>query len=129
MRLYEDLTPRVEHYAPTDKKRMIEAAVRSIPDLKAVKDIDNNRIAHGESPLSYEAYLDVLMSAAVTRDQNLGFAAETRAKRVINLNDLTYDRSDDYGFNQGYVDAGESYFEEFTNQIAVHQLAQSPKRK
>ena len=66
------------------------------------------------------------MSAAVTRDQNLGFASETRAKMVVNLNDLTYDRSDDYGFNQGYVDAGESYFEEFTNQIAVHQVAQSP---
>ena len=66
------------------------------------------------------------MSAAVTRDQNLGFATETRAKRVVNVNDLTYDRSDDFGFNQGYVDAGESYFEEFTDQIAVHQVARSP---
>ena len=78
--MYEDLTPRVEHYTPNAKKRMIEAAVRSIPNLKAVKDIDNNRIAHGESPLSYEAYLDVLMSAAITRHQNLGCATETRAK-------------------------------------------------
>ena len=126
MRLFEDLTPRPEHYAPNAKKRMIEAAVRNIPELKAVKDIDNNRIAHGETPLSYDAYLDVLMSAAVTRDQTLGLTAEMRAKRVVNLNDLTYDRSDDYGFDQGYVDAGGSYFEDSANQIAIHQVAHRP---
>ena len=66
------------------------------------------------------------MLAAITRDQNLGFAAETRAKRVLNLNDLTYDYADDYAFDHGYVDAGGAYFEDSNDQIAIHQIAQCP---
>ena len=82
LRLLMEMTPSTEHYADNVKKRMLEAAVRHVSDLRHVKRIDEQRIASGEFPLPYEAYFDLLMSAAVQRDEELGVSAKSR--RTVN---------------------------------------------
>ena len=89
LRLLETLTPLTEHYPETAKKRMLEAAVSPSPELRAVKAIDEQRIATGDSALSFSAYVALLQSAAQRRDQSLSqYSSRARSRRSINAHSI-----------------------------------------
>ena len=83
MRLLDELLPFNEQHPDNTKKRMLESAVRGIPELLAIRALDLNRSAiPGQAPLTYAQYTDVLISAATERD-NL-HAAPTKSRRSVN---------------------------------------------
>lgn len=108
-RLLEELLPSGHQYAPEVKKRMLEASVQQIPELLAVKNQDNNRVAAGGTPLDYEGYRAVLKSAAEQRDKNLKLPAG-RSKHVVNNAYTSWiEEVEPSYFEGGYVDSGDQY--------------------
>ena len=105
LRLLEDMTPVEQHYDPLVKKRMLVSAVKGIPELANVKNIENNLIAAGNAPLDYEQYGTLLMSAAMQRD--ILKLPASRNKSIVQMAKGSYstDREEDF-FDQGYLDAG-----------------------
>ena len=124
-RLLEDMLPTVQHYDQLVKKRMLESAVRSVPELQTVKDIDNNRVAAGGQALDYEQYSTLLMSAAVQRDDKLKLPLNRNKRVVQNAETMpSTDREEDW-YQFGYVDAGDHYLAQGTDQqLSVHRMQQ-----
>jgi hypothetical protein len=124
-RLLNDILPSEEHYAAAVKKRMLEAAVRQIPELQRIKDLDNNRVAAGGIALEYDAYYTALLSAAVQRDEMLQLPS-SHNRRVVNYtdSDLYGGREEDW-YDQGYLDAGHDIdifdSEQFLSVNRMHQ--------
>ena len=106
------------------KKRMISSAVKLIPELANVKNIDNNMaISSGGRFLSYDQYYDLLISAAVQRDDTI-HVPSSRTKRAVHYSDSRYDREEDW-YDRGYLDAGDSgYQEEDPPSLAVNRAFQ-----
>jgi hypothetical protein len=50
------------------KLRWLQNALSGIPDLARVKQLGDQNIAHGLPPLTYEKYMDVLLSACSSYD-------------------------------------------------------------
>ena len=91
MRLLDELLPFNEQHPDNTKKRMLESAVRGIPELLAIRALDLNRSAiPGQAPLTYAQYTDVLISAATERD-NLH---ATPAKSRRSVNQMSFDPFD-----------------------------------
>ena len=61
---------------------MLEASVRLIPGLANIKAIDEHHEALGQPPLTFDAYFNLLISAAVRRDRHIG--ATARSRRTVN---------------------------------------------
>ena len=110
LRQLEDLIPEEEYYNDKVKLRMLESAVRDVPELKSITQIDMNLKAAGNPPLTYEGYWNVLMSSATLRDEQLKLPAN-RSKRVVNAHDTTmwYGESDDAWYHEGYLDDVNDY--------------------
>ena len=53
MRLLEDLSPLSERYSSGIKKRMLSSAVKLIPELANIKNIDNNMATSSGRPLDH----------------------------------------------------------------------------
>jgi hypothetical protein len=105
-RLLNDLLPTEEHYSEAVKRRMLESAVKQIPELKRIKDLDNNRVAAGGTRLDYHAYCASLMSAAIERDENLKLP-NSYNRRVVNFTDTDmYSGREEDWYDQGYLDGG-----------------------
>ena len=66
------MTDVQDHYGDHIKKRMLEASVRLIPGLANIKAIDEHQEALGQPPLTFDAYFNLLISAAVRRDWHMG---------------------------------------------------------
>ena len=107
MRLLEDMLPLEQHYDSLVKKRMLESAVRQVPELANVKNIENNLVAGGQPAPDYDKYCSMLMSAAVQRDDSLK-APVSRSKHVVNAADTTHDKEHEW-FDRGYLDAGDNF--------------------
>ena len=97
LRLLEDMTPVEQHYDPLVKKCMLVSAVKGIPELANVKNIENNLIAAGNAPLDYEQYGTLLMSAAMQRDNNIKLPG-SRNKCIVQMAKGSYriDREVDF---------------------------------
>ena len=98
-----------------EKKRRLEASVENIPDLPSVKDIDTNTAAKGGKLMTYAQYKDTLIAAATRRDERLKHAS-VRAKRVVQATETAYGVSGGDWFNQGYLDAGDNFFNSSDNE-------------
>ena len=125
-RLLDDLLPASQRYDPYVKKRMLESAVKQVPELQRIKDIDNNRIAAGGTSMDYDKYCEVLMSAAVQRDDQLKIPA-SRSHRVVQNADSSWNRNDrqeDF-YDQGYLDAGDAHLDSASDQnLSVNRAYQ-----
>ena len=111
LRLLDEMLPFNERFQPNVKKRMLEAAVRQIPELLVVKSQDNNRVAAGGQPMDYDNYREVLMSAALERDDQLKLPA-SRSKHVVNNAESNWhgnDAAEVTYFEGGYIDSGDQY--------------------
>ena len=129
-RLLEELLPYSQHYSSEVKKRMLEAAVKQIPELQQIKNTDNNRVAAGGTPMDYDCYRSVLMSAAELRDDHLKLPA-TRSKNIVqNANSTWHDEStaEPSYFDGGYLDSGDQYVGnhalEYDQQLSVYNQSQ-----
>ena len=109
IRLLESLQPIAEHHTEAAKLALLQAAVSPVPELLSIKDLENNRVASGGTPLKFDGYVALLMSAAVQRDAKLKLPGQ-RSKRIVNTHDYTYNDSSDDPFTEGYIDAGIDFF-------------------
>ena len=91
MRLLEDLSPPSERYSSGIKKRMLSSAVKLIPELANIKNIDNNMATSSGRALDYNQYYDLLLSAAVQRDDTI-HVPSSRTKQAVHYSDSCYDR-------------------------------------
>ena len=82
LRQYEDLIDQKDHFTGNVKKIMLENAVRGVKELHSVKTQSDHDVAHGKRPLSYDQYLDLLLSAATNYDETLG-PSRSKQKRII----------------------------------------------
>ena len=94
LRKYEKLIPAKDHFTDPVKKIMLENAVRGVEDLHNVKTKGDHDVAHGKSPLTYQQYKHLLLSAAATHDEKLGLA-RTRNKQRVFLHDQS-DNNDNF---------------------------------
>ena len=92
MRKLEELLPVNHHYSAGLKKLMLKAAVHSLECLANVAAIDSNQVAKGDSPLDFQAYFDLLLSAAVQHDKRNHLTAKRnhRMQHIINYLDMDF---------------------------------------
>jgi len=92
MRKLEELLPVNHHYSAGLKKLMLKAAVHSLECLANVAAIDSNQVAKGDSPLDFQAYFDLLLSAAVQHDKRNHLTAKRnhRMQHTINYLDMDF---------------------------------------
>ena len=77
---YEQLVPANDCFSDTIKRTMLENAVSSIQDLRAVKDQANQLQVRLGTQISYDEYCSLLLSAALTYDSQ--FATNVNSKGV-----------------------------------------------
>jgi hypothetical protein len=124
MRQYEDMVPPNKTYLDGVKKRMLESAVRAIPELRQVKTNEElARATNGGISLTYTEYVNLLVSAATRRDTEVK-PTSSRSKRSVNI--AATDFSTRYGydaadsFTTGYVDGGDEFFDHTTSAYGVY---------
>ncbi len=109
MRMLEELIPVAEHYTENSKKRMLQTAVQGIGELRQVMIQEEQLVATGNSHLTYNEYVNLLISAATRRDDVLKLPA-SRSRRTINQARSSYGFDEADNFSYGYVDAGDNFF-------------------
>ncbi len=128
-REFEELTPTADHYSDAVKRRMLESLVEGIPDLQQVKTVDENCVATREAPMDYEAYVNVLISAAAQRDKCLGLKVIKNASTKINSTRFNFSGGEEMYFNYGYVEGGYEYAKEEHQTFQVHSTDMQSKSK
>ena len=69
MRKLHELLPLRDHYSDGFRKTLLEQAVSTISELRAVTSVETNGIAIGHDPLTYSQYAALLGAAATTLDE------------------------------------------------------------
>eukprot|EP00934_Nitzschia_sp_Nitz4_P001298 Nitzschia sp. Nitz4//scaffold501_size4582//2099//3937//NITZ4_009240-RA/size4582-snap-gene-0.0-mRNA-1//-1//CDS//3329553590//1298//frame0 len=85
LRIYEEMAPSRATLQDPTSKVMLQNAVSMVPQLNAIKDDELHRLTHGQSPLSFSGYQNLLLSACSTLNQYL---ARTRRNKPRNMNIL-----------------------------------------
>ena len=80
VRKYEELVPIKDRFSDTINRTMLENAVTGIQDLRAVKDQANQLQVCLGTPITYDKYCSLLLSAALT--YNSQFATIVNSKGV-----------------------------------------------
>ena len=91
---YEKL--ELEPFGAKQKLRMLQNAVGDVGELSYVKQLGDQDIARGHAPLTYESYLELLLSACSTYDKKIGNVG--KQKRAVYL--ASTDDGDYYPGNQ-----------------------------
>ena len=94
MRKYEDLVDKKDHFNGPVKRTMLENAVRGVSELNQVKTQDAHDAAHGGKPLTYDAYLNLLLSKAITYDAARGLTRNS--KRTIQAHEFGIEEEDSH---------------------------------
>ena len=79
---YEKL--ELEEVPPKQKLRMLQNTVSDIPDLANVKQLSDQIVARGDSPLDYAGYLELLLSACSTYDKKYATARPSGQRSAYN---------------------------------------------
>jgi hypothetical protein len=124
MQLLDNMSTYEDRFRDNVQKRMMEYAVKNIPELATIKDIDTNRAATGGTIMTYSQYKETLIAAATRRDENLK-PTSLRTKRVVQAATNDYGGPNSNWFDQGYLDAGEGYFGTFEENVTeIHRVMQ-----
>ena len=105
MRKLEELLPIRDHYSDGFRKNLLENAVSSISELRAVSSVETNGIAVGHAELTYSQYTALISAAATTLDHaRLGKDRRPTPKRIVNYLDFHpeehfTDQETDYSIN------------------------------
>ena len=81
IRKYEQLVPSADCFSDSIKRTMLENAVSSIQDLRAVKDQANQLQVRLGSAMKYDDYCSLLLSAALTYDSQIVTNTNSRGAR------------------------------------------------
>ena len=84
---YERL--ELEEFPPKQKLRLLQNAVGEVSELAYVKQIGDNDIACGKTPLVYETYMELLLSACSTYDKKI--ALPGKQKRAVYASEFDSD--------------------------------------
>jgi len=87
VRMYEEMVPHSDHFTGNIKTIMLQNTVVGVSELHQVKTQSDHDRAHGGTTLSYDKYLNLLLSAASTYDSKRGLA-KGRYTRTINHADV-----------------------------------------
>jgi hypothetical protein len=87
---YEKL--ELEAFPSKQKLRMLQNAVGDVTELAYVKQIGDQDIARGNPPLSYESYMELLLSACSTYDKKVTLPG--KHKRAVYAADTSIDDVD-----------------------------------
>ena len=117
MRILDDMSTYEDRFRDNVQKRMMESAVKNLPKLATINDIDINQTATGGKVMTFSQYKDTLIAAATRRDEKLK-PSLLRTKHVVQATSNKYynGRNSDW-FDQGYLDAGEDYYGTFEDNI------------
>ena len=108
MQELEMITKINKHYSDFAKRRMLEASVNSMVELKSVWDIDDLISKDRVVPINYQQYKDNQFSQAKHLDNNLKVPKKPRHK--INMAECGFHEED--FFDYGYVNSsGDKYYE------------------
>ena len=99
VRLYERQVPSSDYFSDGQKRIMLENAVHPITELRQVKNNADLQKTNTGKALTYDEYLNLLLSAAAAYDNQ--FAAKTKAKRHIFTHDQ-YDTTESYEVDESY---------------------------
>ena len=92
---YERL--ELEPFPPKQKLRMLQNAVGDVTELAYVKQIGDQDIARGNPPLTYESYMELLLSACSTYDKKITLPGkQKRAVYSSTLDDKLHDQYEVY---------------------------------
>jgi Reverse transcriptase (RNA-dependent DNA polymerase) len=97
---YEKL--ELDPFPQKQKLRMLQNAVGDVTELAYVKQIGDQDIARGNPPLSYESYLELLLSACSTYDKKLTLPGKHKRAvyaAAMSSDDADY-RFDDTGYGE-----------------------------
>ena len=101
VRLYERQVPLHDHFSDGQKRIMLENAVAPITELRQVKiNADLEKTKNGRN-LTYEEYLNLLLSAATNHD--IQFASK-KPKRQVFVHSLIDHDDDCFGEDDAYYD-------------------------
>ena len=103
VRLYERQVPSSDYFSDGQKRIMLENAVHPITELRQVKNNADLQKTNTGKSLTYDEYLNLLLSAAAAYDNQ--FAAKNKAKRQVFTHDQ-YDANESYEVDDSYdIDA------------------------
>jgi hypothetical protein len=91
----------LEDFPPKQKLRIIRNAVGDVTELAYVKQIGDQDIAPGNPPLTYENYIELLLSACSTYDKMSTLPG--KQKRTVYMATTSEDEPDGY-YNVGQDD-------------------------
>ena len=92
--------PPADHFTDNLKKSMLESMVMGVKGLDSVKNIQNYNKARRKEPLTYQAYLTLLLSTATTLNASRGFHHQNLRKSNINSLSTEYSTNMSYSNNE-----------------------------
>jgi hypothetical protein len=99
IRLYERQVPSTDHFSEGVKRTMLENAVSPIDELRQVKNTAALMKTNTGTVLSFESYLQLLMSAAASYDNNF---KPKKTKRQVFSHEIADD--DDVSYDDDHFD-------------------------
>ena len=81
--MYEQIVPHSDHFTGNIETIMLQNTIAGVSELHQVKTQSDHDWAHGSTTLTYEKYLNLLLSAASTYDSKRGLT-KGRYTRMIN---------------------------------------------
>ena len=93
---YEKL--ELEEFPPRQKLRMLQNAVGEVTELAYVKRIGDLDIARGNTPLSFESYMELLLSACSEYDKKITLPG--KQKRAVYATSIVDDDIDPYSYEE-----------------------------
>jgi hypothetical protein len=103
----------LEDIPPKQKLRMLKNTAADVTDLQSVERIEDQNIARGKSPLGWEEYLELLLSACSDYDKSHN--TERPAQRNIYATNITYNVDYDYQYEDTPHGVGTDTMEIYAN--------------
>jgi hypothetical protein len=105
VRKYEDIIPASDHFAPGQKRTMLENAVHSIADLRQVQiQAAHDKVRSGTA-ITYKQYVSLLLSAAQIHDSELGDTkpSKSRGQRQVYSHDMDTPITPRYAYSHNTI--------------------------
>ena len=105
--MYEEIVPHSDHFTGNIKTIMLQNTVAGVSELHQVKTQSDHDRAHGGTTLTYEKYLNLLLSAASTYDSKRGLTKGRYTCTINHAEGTSFDNfagdvnTHEFSFNEG----------------------------
>ena len=107
--MYEEMVPHSDHFTGNIKMIMLQNSVAGVSELHQVKTQSDHDWAHGDTTLSYEKYLNLLLAAVSTYDSKRWL---TKGRYTCTINQAENHKCDHLGSD---INIHDFYFNEDIN--------------